>query len=485
MQWVRRAWGALGHVSTAAWAWGLGGSVLVTPFVGWLLASQTNMPRGWLLLAAAGTLILALLIIITGITHIIEPKLRQRPADSVAPASDLASDSPKFDPYRYLVCKLMRVSFDRLWDSVSPFIDFHVYARDASGSGVELTGISGSAVIDGSECTFEARLASKAHTLGDPVGFQDVTITQPITPDMARHIADRLANDDSKLTVGLSQMHWIGTVGGRPLPKERVVVDNDDSNFRILGPVKEEHKDKVLFKAAAIVVSQESRSHDDAQLKALLRADDHRAARLELDMAEKQGRIFELEAKVEELSKPLAPRPIIPMNPELVIAIKTYGFPACDRLTDLLEDVWSSLRQEEGLVKFLPSVFNEGAGSSIAKAVSRLRDRLEAGESHDPLLPIWAEFHAAYCTGLILWVARLGHFLGFNQAQRDRIERWQPVHDKYYERVRELGNAPDGSDMKDAFDRCDDSTQNYLAGIHKAVSAAVDSPAADKEGPPR
>lgn len=199
--------------------------------------------------------------------------------------------------------------------------------------------------------------------------------------------------------------------------------------------------------------------------------------RISLEKDDLRNEVNRVEAEIHALHEKYDPPPVAPeaLDRELVIAIKTYGFPAYEALNAILERLWEPVRNLEGIGKFLPSAWSESTGQYIRDQVTKLSDRLARGDNGEPFVALWQDFHRAYGVELAFWAGRVHYFHPADEVTKSMLAEWLPFHDQYYSRVRELGNAPDGQAIKGCFDRFDSQCRTHRDRFFEAAKPSVTS----------
>ena len=167
------------------------------------------------------------------------------------------------------------------------------------------------------------------------------------------------------------------------------------------------------------------------------------------------------------------------LNKELVIAIRTYGLPAYDALRDILDKMFEPIRDDPGLVKFFPGLFSQGPGQRIKETGNRLVERLAAPDSSEPFQPIWGLFQLTYFQELVFWVGRVNYFAPVNELGRQNLKDWFALHEKYIQRLKELGNAPDGQEIKSTMETLESTGGDTYT---QRLVDAINSPTPDRSG---
>ena len=192
---------------------------------------------------------------------------------------------------------------------------------------------------------------------------------------------------------------------------------------------------------------------------------------LEREFERVKGELAVANLELDKLRTPPPPLPVAPMNKELVIAIKTYGLPAYRILFGVLEQMFEPVRSEPGIGKFLPGLYLEARADAVKKAAERLSFRIAAVDSVEAFEPIWSEFHWGYTQELMFWVGRVHFFYPIASDVRVHLAEWLVEHDKYYSRVRELGNAPDGEQIAGTYERFEATTATHRQRLVDALSS--------------
>lgn len=246
--------------------------------------------------------------------------------------------------------------------------------------------------------------------------------------------------------------------GGRVADLEGQLKDQEDRNEKLLRALRLTEAERHLAKAAA------------------------QQAALEKD--EIANQFAEVAAERQALQDRFLPPPPPPepLNKELVIAIKTYGIPAYEALTGILNNLWEPVRELQCIGKFLPGAWAESTGKYVRDYAEKLSMRLDQGDSGEPFLTVWEDFHRAYGVDLAFWVGRVHYFHTADEDNKARLRKWLPLHDQYYTRVRELGNAPDGERIKGWFDLFDSQCTTHRERLVEAMKPSQPTP--DTAGSP-
>jgi len=237
--------------------------------------------------------------------------------------------------------------------------------------------------------------------------------------------------------------------------QRRVVAEHVQELEGIIGPAPTPHRDAAELEIVKTKAEFLAREYDRVNGELALALDE----------------LAELHRKYE----PPATDPE-PLNRELVIAIKTYGFPAYEVLTEILNNLWEPVRELQCIGKFLPKAWAESTGQYIREYAEQLSARLEKGDNGEPFVKVWEEFHRAYGVELTFWVGRVQYFHQADEDNKALLRKWLPLHDQYYTRVRELGNAPDGKRIKGWFDRFDSQCTTHRERLIEAMQPAPSTP---------
>ncbi len=248
----------------ARWAASLAVALGVFGWLDW----QTEIPRRTIIIfSAAG--FFAVLALSPLLLRLVAAKL---PAVQSPEVESPTSASVAFDQYRYMFSRLMRVDVNGLWIEQAPHIDFIVRVRNASDWTVTLDDIRGRANIGGVGASLPPMLLDAPTILTDPRREWECTIRQPLLPEMARefhfHPGDlNLFDENAKVAFSLGGIKWVGSVsmpqGSTELPACVVLGDS----FTILGPVRENDGDKLLWATDTVVISQVHRQQHTGELK--------------------------------------------------------------------------------------------------------------------------------------------------------------------------------------------------------------------------